>query len=100
MPDDFGFAPPPFNADNALLSLKRFVRDLRALAERNDGFTFGGQPVLQLSSADGAVLAKLARRAGRTPEWDSYKLSNQIELRKLQDEIKRRFARWADGRDE
>lgn len=100
MADNFGFAPPPFNADNALLSLKRLVRDLRSLAERNDGFTFGGQPVLQLSVVDGALHAKLARRAARTPEWDSYKVGTQPELRKLQDEIKRRVSRWAEGRDE
>lgn len=100
MADDFGFAPPPFNAGNALLSLKRFARDQRVLAERNDGFTFAGQPVLQLSSADGALHAKLARRASRTPEWDAYKVATQPELRKLQDEIKRRVSRWAEGRDE
>ena len=74
------------------------MRDLRSLAERNDGFTFGGQPVLQLSVVDGAL--RQARAALRTPEWDSYKVGTQPELRKLQDEIKRRVSRWAEGRDE
>ena len=30
-----GFAPPPFNADNALITIKRALRDMK-LAERGD----------------------------------------------------------------
>jgi hypothetical protein len=101
MSDDFGgFAPPPFSADSALQTLKRFVRDQRQLSERGAGYELAGSPVLQLSVADGVITARLARRAARTPEWDTVTVKNHAELRKLQDELKRRIGRWTEGRDE
>jgi hypothetical protein len=98
--DDFGFAAPPFNPESALQTLKRFVRDQRQLVERGAGYELAGSPVLQLSVGEGVITAKLARRATRTPEWDTVTVKNHAELRKLQDELKRRIARWTEGRDE
>ncbi len=96
--DDWAIAPPPFSPEAALQTLKRFVRDQQLLAERGDGFMLAGNTVLQLGLSDGVLTAKLAKRASLTPEWDAVKVTSQPELRKLQDEIKRRLARWTEGR--
>ena len=94
--DDLGgFAPPPFNAENALAQLKRSLRDLK-LAERGNAFELRGKRVVELSLEDGAIAARLARKLALTPEWDRLRAANANEQRKLLDEVKKRLARWAD----
>jgi len=94
--DTWDIAPPPFNADSALQTMKRFARDQRVLAERGEGWMLGADVVLKLAVDGAAVKVQLARRPARTPEWDSFMLKSATELRKLQDEIKRRLTRWKD----
>lgn len=94
--DSWGIAPPPFNADAALQTMKRFVRDQRVLAERGDAWTLGADAVLKLAVDGTAVKVQLARRPARTPEWDTFTLASPTDTRKLQDEIKRRLTRWKD----
>lgn len=92
--DSWDIALPPFDADAALQTMKRFARDQRMLAERSEGWMLGGDVVLKLA-VDGATLkALLAKRPARTPEWDTFTLKSAPDLRKLQDEIKRRLTRW------
>lgn len=95
MPDDndFGFALPAFDADNALVQIKRSLRDLK-LAERGSGFELKGKAVLQLAVEDGAIVARLARRLAMTPEWDRRVVKNGADQRKLLDEVGRRLERW------
>ncbi len=94
--DNWDIAPPPFSADSALQTMKRFARDQRVLAERGEGWMLGADVVLKLA-VDGAVVkVQLAKRPARTPEWDSFMLKSATELRKVQDEIKRRLTRWKD----
>jgi hypothetical protein len=95
MPDlpDFGFAPPPFDAANALLQLKRALRDLR-LTERGSGFELRGKRVVELQAEDGAIAVRLARKLALTPEWDRQTLRSASDQRKLVDELKKRLARW------
>ncbi|WP_343626122.1 hypothetical protein [Roseateles puraquae] len=94
--DTWDMAPPPFNADTALQTMKRFVRDQRVLTERGEGWMLGADLVLKLA-ADGAVVqVQLARRPARTPEWDRFTLASATDLRRVQDEIKRRLTRWKD----
>jgi hypothetical protein len=94
--ETWDMAPPPFNAESALQTMKRFARDQRVLAERNGVWMLGADAVLKLD-VDGATLqVQLARRPARTPEWDRFTLSSPTEMRKLQDEIKRRLTRWKD----
>lgn len=90
------FSPPAFQPDLALIQLKRFVRELRGLAERGNGFDFKGQPVLALSIDAATLTAKLAKRPSRSPEWDGKVCRNGADLRALQDEIRKRLARWTD----
>ena len=93
MSDDFGFAAPPFNADNALVALKRALRDLK-LAERGNAYELRGKRVVELALEGDAIAAKLARRLMLTPEWDRMAVKSAAEQRKLIDEVKRRLAKW------
>ncbi|MBL8335120.1 MAG: hypothetical protein JNM08_18540 [Rubrivivax sp.] len=95
MPDDndFGFALPAFDAGNALVQLKRSLRDLK-LAERGNAFELRGKTVVHLAVEDGAVAARLARRLALTPEWDRQRVASGADQRKLLDEVRRRLERW------
>jgi hypothetical protein len=88
-----GFAPPPFNPDSALVTLKRSLRDLK-LAERGNAFELRGKRVVELAVEAGAINAKLARRLMLTPEWDRVVVKSAADQRKLIDEVKKRIAKW------
>ena len=90
------FEPPPFKPADALVQLKRSLRDLRPLAERGDGFTLQGQRVVELQGDDSAITVRLARRALRSPEWDTLVIRNAADLRKCVDEVKKRLASWTE----
>ena len=55
--DTWDIAPPPFNAESALQTMKRFARDQRVLAERSEGWLLGADVVLKLT-VDGATVRK------------------------------------------
>jgi hypothetical protein len=88
-----GFAAPPFNADNALVALKRALRDMK-LAERGNAYELRGKRVVELALDSAVIQAKLARRLMLTPEWDRMTVKTAAEQRKLIDEVKKRLARW------
>ena len=96
MSETWDIAPPPFNADSALQTMKRFLRDQRVLAERSEGWMLGADLVLKLAVDGAAVQVQLAKRPARTPEWDRFTLASATDLRRVQDEIKRRLTRWKD----
>ena len=92
--DSWDIAPPPFNPDASLQTLKRFARDQRVLAERSEGWMLGADLVLKLAVDGATVQVQLAKRPARTPEWDAFTLKAAPDLRRVQDEIKRRLMRW------
>jgi sulfur carrier protein ThiS len=97
-PDDF-FAPPPFNPETARATLARALRDLK-LAERNGAFEMNGQPVVRVR-VEGAVLKlDLAKKPSRSPDWEHADADDHARLRRFIDDVKRRVARWQDGRSE
>jgi hypothetical protein len=94
MSDDFGgFAPPAFKPDDALLQLKRSLRDLK-LAERGNGFELRVKRVVELAVDGAQIGARLARRLAITPQWDTQAVKSAADQRKLVDEVKKRLARW------
>jgi len=98
MSDDF-FAPPPFNPETALATLVRALRDLK-LAERGGAFEFNGQPVVK-AQVDGAVLRlDVVRRPSRSPDWEHAQAADHAQLRRFIDDVKKRVARWNDGRED
>lgn len=93
--DDF-FAPPAFKPDEALVQLRRQLRELRPLAERGDGFQWRGQDVVALRVADGTIEARLARRPARSPEWTPHTLKSSADVRRFIDTVKAQLDRWSD----
>jgi len=91
--DDFGFAAPPFKAEDALQTIKRALRDLK-LAERGNNFELRGKRVLEISAEAEAVQVRLARKLAMTPEWDRLSVGSAPAQRQLIDEVKKRLARW------
>ncbi len=91
--DSFGFAPPPFNADNALITIKRSLRDLK-LSERGNAYEMRGKRVVELAVEGAAINARLARRLMLTPEWDRVAVKSAADQRKLLDEVKKRLGKW------
>ena len=95
MSDDF-FAPPAFKPDEALVTLKRQLRDLKPLAERGTRFEWKGKPVVDLASDAASITARIARRPLSAPDWDTQVLKSGADVRKFTDEVRKRLARWAD----
>lgn len=93
--NDWGFATPPFNAENALQQLQRVMRDCK-LSGRGKGFDLRGKPVIELELDQGAIAARLVRRLALTPEWDRFSIKSAADQRKLIDEVKKRLASWGD----
>jgi hypothetical protein len=91
--DDFPIPAPPFKPDEALITIKRALRDLK-LVERGNGFELRGKRVVELAIEGEAIAVKLARRLMLTPEWDRVAVKSAADQRKLVDEIKKRLSRW------
>ncbi len=105
MSDDLGdfFALPPFKADEALVKLRRDLRELKPLAEKGTGpvvrFEWKSLPVIEVSLAAGdkpALAVSLAKRPSQRPEWTKHTLASSADVRKLLDEVKRSLKRWDD----
>jgi hypothetical protein len=90
---EFGFAAPPFNAGQALLQLKRSLRDMK-LAERGIGFELRGKRVAEFEVDAAVIRGRLARRLALTPEWDRVEIRSAAEQRKCVDDLKKRIERW------
>ena len=93
--DDWGFAPPAFDAQQSLLQLQRALRDCK-LSARGKGFESRGKVVIELEVRDATVAVRLVRRLINTPEWDAFTIKSAADQRKLIDEVKKRLTRWAD----
>ena len=91
--EGWGFAPPAFKADEAVLRLRRALRDLK-LAERGTAFELRGKRVVEITADADRLQVKLARRLALTPEFDRLTVASSADLNKLTAEIARRLARW------
>jgi hypothetical protein len=92
--DHDGFAPPPFRPDDALVLLKRQLRELKPLTERGDRYEIKGRPVIQLEPADTTIAARLARRPATAPEWAAETLARSLDVRRFVDTVKKRLKQW------
>jgi hypothetical protein len=99
MDEDFvGFAPPPFQADQALQKLRRALRSL-GLSERAGLFELRGKVVARAAvQADGLQVA-IAKRPARSPEWQPRGLKNDSELRQFVADIEKRLAQQDSSDD-
>ena len=89
-----GFAPPAFNADEALVGLKRQLRELRPLAERGSRFELRGCVVIEIAASGEQIDARLARRPAANPEWAAHPLRSSLEVRRFVDTVRQQLRRW------
>jgi hypothetical protein len=99
MSDDFGFAPPPFKADEALQRAKRELREL-GLSEREGRFDRRGVAIAKIA-LDGATLkASIVKRPSRSsPEWIDKTLRDSAAVRDFVADLKKKLATWNDSDD-
>ena len=90
---DFGLALQPFKPDEALMQLKRQLRDLK-LTERGHGFELRGKRVAELQVEGMTIAGRMARKLAITPEWDALCIASASDQRKCLDELRKRLARW------
>jgi hypothetical protein len=83
-----------FKAAEALVLLKRQLRDLKPLAERGSRYEIKGRPVIELAAGDAAIEAKLAKRPATSPEWTRRALASAQDVRGFVDDVKQRLRRW------
>jgi hypothetical protein len=102
--DDIGafFALPPFKADEALVKLRRDLRELRALSEKGAGATlrwdWKGLPVaeLQLSDDGKQIAAGVVKQPSSRPQWGRSTLASSGDARQWLEALKRSLKRWDD----
>ena len=99
MPDDDFFAPPPFNPETALASLRRSFRELR-LVEREGTYELKGLPIARARIEEGQLRLEVVRRATGLPEWEVVEARDHGQVRRYLDDLKRRLLRWDDTREE
>lgn len=99
MDDNDFFAPPPFNAADALERLRRSLRELRPLKERAGSpvlFELAGQVVIELALLPEGIQTRLAKQPARTPQWQPRLLKSSAEVRDFTDLVRRQLAAWTD----
>jgi hypothetical protein len=97
--DDFGFAPPPFHPDDALLRLRRELREM-GLAEREGRFERRGTAIARLAVEGSVLQAAVVKRPSRnSPEWASRALRSGADVRDFAADLKRKLANWSDADD-
>lgn len=102
--DDLGafFALPPFKADEALVKLRRDLRELRALSEKGAGaqlrWDWKGHAAVELALSDDgkAIAAGLAKQPSSRPQWHRRQIASSGDARQWLDELKRALKRWDD----
>lgn len=96
--EEWGFAPPPFKADEALQRLKRDLREL-GLTERSGVWERRGQAIAKAAVRGDVIEAQRVKRPGRSPEWVVTTLKQSAHLRDWVAELKRQLAGWTDRDD-
>jgi hypothetical protein len=85
---------PPFKAAEALVGLRRQLREMKPLAERGERFELKGRPVIELAAGADGIDARLARRPATTPDWTPQKLRSGADVRRFVDTVRQQLRRW------
>lgn len=95
--DDLGgwaVPTPPFRPEEALVALKRQLREMKPLAERGARFEIKGRTVIELGVAGDAIDARLARKPALSPEWQRHALAGATDVRRFVDTVRQQLRRW------
>lgn len=108
MSDELGdfFALPPFKADEALVQLRRQLKELKLQEQPGSTphrFALKGVVVAELHVAavtadapKSALAAAVVKRPLQRPEWVRQQLDSRDAVRKWLDALKRQLANWSD----
>lgn len=108
MSDDLGdfFALPPFKPDEALVQLRRQLKELKLQEQPGSTphrFALKGVVVAELQvqadatgSTKPALAAAVVKRPLQRPEWVRQQLDSREAVRKWIDAFKRQLASWTD----
>lgn len=108
MSNDLGdfFALPPFKPDEALVQLRRQLKELRLQEQPGSTphrFALKGVVVAELQvaaaqadAAKPAIAAAVVKRPLQRPEWVRQTLDSRDAVRKWLDGLKRQLASWSD----
>ena len=97
--ETWGFAPPPFQPEEALQRLRRELREM-GLTEREGSFERRGVRIARLELAEGALHAEVVRRPSRaSPEWNTRVLKSGADVRDFGADLKKKLAQWSDTDD-
>ena len=97
--ESWGFAPPPFQAEEALQRLRRELREL-GLSERAGMFERRGLALARAAVAEGDIAAAVVRKPSRnSPEWQARELKSSADRRDFTHHLKRQLAQWSDRDD-
>ncbi|MDT7837617.1 hypothetical protein [Aquabacterium sp. OR-4] len=97
--DDFSFALPAFQPDEALQRLKRELREA-GLTEREGRFERRGTVLARAAVDAGTLKLARVRRPSRTsPEWLEKTARQSSDVRDFVADLKRQLAQWSDSDD-
>jgi len=97
--EGWGFAPRPFQPDEALQGVRREWRAL-GLTERAGVFERRGLAIARAAVEGTAIAAAIVRRPMRSgPEWQARTLKSAADVRDCTADLKKKLAQWSD-RDE
>jgi hypothetical protein len=97
--DAWGFAPPPFQAEEALQRLRRDLKDL-GLTERAGAFERGGVALARAAVSQGHLEAAVVRKPSRnSPQWQPRTLKTSADVRDFTQHLKKQLAQWSDRDD-
>ena len=97
--ESWGFAPPPFQAEEALQRLRRDLREL-GLSERSGVFERRGLALARAVVAEAHIAAAVVRKPTRnSPEWQPRTLKSSADVRDFTQHLKRQLAQWSDRDD-
>jgi len=97
--EGWGFAPPPFKPDEALLRLRRDLREA-GLSEREGTFERRGLSISRVVVDGAALKVDTVKRPSRTsPEWQARTLTSSADVRDYVAELKKKLATWSDRDD-
>ena len=94
MSEEWGLPTPMFKPDEALVALRRQLRDMKPLAERGARYELRGRPVIELTAGEGRINAQLARRPAMSPEWQRHELASGADVRRFVDTVRQQLRRW------
>jgi hypothetical protein len=99
MSEDWGFAPPPFQAEEALQRLKRELRSA-GLTERDGRFERRSVPIARAAVDGPLIQAAIVRKPSRSsPEWQPRTLKSSADVRDFVADLKKKLATWSDSDD-